>query len=391
MISHMTSARQRIGTRDVVIAGVMSALGLLLMYANVFAEDADRIGKDPEMSSWVHIGNLLPREAAFVLFLLVTVPLLWRRVAPLAAVEASLAGLLLNFLLVGSEFIRCGVVLPVSFLFAFTTGSQLDGREARLGLALSLALPVIDLGLTFGPATMAVLSSVTAVTWAIGRVVRSRTRMAGELEARTRELRDARDERARLEVATDRARLSGELDDLLQQRLGDLARLADRDGRPEDPATAAATLVEIERESRRTLDEMRTLVGVLRAADDEAPTAPQPALTHLDALLVRARGEHAHLAVEGSPRALPASVELSAYRIVEHLLDALDQTTDVDVAVRFGDDVLQLRVAGHARRGARPAIERARSRAAAQHGAVEATTRGGRAEALVSLPIFARG
>ena len=56
------------------------------------------------------------------------------------------------------------------------------------------------------------------------------------------------------------------------------------------PPAATATLVDIERESRRTLDEMRALVGVLRDDAPEAPTEPQPTLTHLDALLVRAKG-----------------------------------------------------------------------------------------------------
>ena len=46
---------------------------------------------------------------------------------------------------------------------------------------------------------------------------------------------------------------------------------------------------------------------------------------------MRAKGADARLTVEGSPRALPAGVELSAYRVVEHLLDALDDAPGVDV------------------------------------------------------------
>lgn len=48
-----------------------------------------------------------------------------------------------------------------------------------------------------------------------------------ELRARNEQLRTARDERARLEVATDRAQLSAELEVLLHRRLGELAELAD--------------------------------------------------------------------------------------------------------------------------------------------------------------------
>ena len=62
---------------------------------------------------------------------------------------------------------------------------------------------------------------------------------------------------------------------------------------------------------------------------------------------------------------LPAGVELSAYRIVEHLLGALDDAPGVEVGVRFGEDALEIRVAGPAgrrgdaaRRSAAPASAR---------------------------------
>jgi len=387
MIASMTHAGQRIGRRDIAITVVLSLLGLLLMYDNVrrLADDV----QNPDAEAVIHVGNLLPYGFAIPLFLLVTVPLLWRRAAPIAAVAAALTGLIVNELLVGTEVLRSGVVLATAFLFAFTTGAQLHAREARIGLALALGLSVVDTVASFGVPVAAVMGGVTMAIWGIGRIVRSRGRMAEELEKRTAELRGARDERARLEVATDRARLSRELDELLQRRLGQLARLADEGARPGDAAGATVTLGEIERESRRTLEEMRAAVGVLRDDASEPPTAPQPTLTHLEALLVRAGGAGARLAVEGSPRVLPAAVELSAYRIVEHLLAALEDAPGIDVRVRFGDDAIELAVSGPARRSAKTSIERARERARLQSGTVEAAIRGGRVEAVASLPVLA--
>src|SRR5215218_3191961 len=136
-----------------------------------------------------------------------------------AAVGAALAGLVVNDVLTGTDFLRCGVLFPTGFLFAFTAGAQLDRGEARTGLGLSLALVLLDAGLTFGAPVAAVAGGVTAAVWGIGRVVRSRRLMAEELRAHTTTLRGLRDERARMEVAADRARLSGELDALLQRRL----------------------------------------------------------------------------------------------------------------------------------------------------------------------------
>lgn len=383
MITFMTSASERIGKRDIAIASVLSVLGMLLMYLNV-TDPANE--EDLGMVRW---GGILPIELAIPLFLLVTVPLLWRRAAPLAAVAASFAGLILNELLIGTDVLRCGVVAPTAFLFAFTAGVQLAGRDSLIALALAAGLTLVDFGVGFDAFTTAFFTCMTAGIWGIGRIVRSRGRMANELRARTAELRDARDERARLEVATYRARLSRELDELLQRRLGELARMAEDGAGNGHAGDATARLAEIERDSRRTLEEMRAMVGVLRDEPSEAPTEPQPTLTHLDALLVRARGNEARLTVEGNPRVLPAAVELSAYRIVEQLLEALDTAPGVEVRVRFGDEVLELAVSGPARRQARASIDRVRERARLQSGTLDATVRGGRAEAVVSLPLLA--
>ena len=383
MIGSMALARRGIGKRDVAIAAVLTALGVLLMYANV--HDYDVAEYKRESAVWVH--GLLPVGFAIPLFLLVTVPLLWRRVAPVETAAVVFGALVVNVVATGT-LTRCGVLLPTTFVLAFTVGSQLEAREGRIAFALVLAAVTLDAGIEFGPITTAVMLGVALAMWGIGRIVRSRVRMAAELDARTKELREARDERARLEVATDRARLSHELDELLQRRLGELGRLASEGARPGDAAAATATLAQIERESRSTLEQMRAVVGVLREDSAEAPTDPQPALTNLEALLLRAKGGRARLTVEGNPRVLPPVVELSAYRIVEQLLDALEDASDVEVRVRFADSALELAVAGPARRRAKAAIERASERARLQHGTLEATVRGGRAEAAVSLPVF---
>jgi hypothetical protein len=388
MIEPMRSGAARIGKRDVAIAGIVSALGLLLMYQNLLWRWHDWPPTEDE-EAFIRVGALLPAEFAMPLFLLVTMPLLWRRAAPLAAVEAAFAGLLINLALLGTEFLRSGVVLLAAFLFAFTAGAQLEVREARLALALALGLTVVDTLAAFGPSHAAVMGGLTAAIWGIGRIVRSRRRIADELEERTAELREARDERARLEVAGERTRLSRELDEVLQRRLGELVRTADQGAPPGDAAGATARLAEIERESRRTLEDMRSVVGVLRDDTAEAPATPQPALSQLQGLLMQAKGGDARLGVEGNPRVLPAAVELSAYRIVEHLLAALEDTPAVEVRVRFGDDLLELAISGPARRDARASIERARERVRLHQGSFEATVRGGRLEALVALPPLA--
>jgi hypothetical protein len=370
MIAAMTTATARIAKRDLAIASVASLIGLL------------------DMISLLAYKAVQASVLVVPVFLVVTVPLVWRRAAPIAAGAAALAGLLLHLALFGTEITRCGVVLPTAFLLSFAAGAHQDDREGRLAMVPALGLIATEGAYFLG--TFALVFAVLATAfWGIGRVVRLRGRMIDELATRTDELREVRDERARLGVATERAQISGELDALLQRRLGALARLADSGARPRDPAAATAALVEIERESRLTLEQMREVVGVLRYDGTTTVTAPQPTLTHLEALLVRAKGADARLTVEGNSRVLPPAVELSAYRVVEHLLAALADAPDVDVRVRFTDDALELAVSGPARRGARAAIERARERVLLHHGTLEATTRDGRADARASLPVLA--
>jgi signal transduction histidine kinase len=372
MMHTMGRTGERIGRLDIAIAVSLSALGLLLMYGNATDADVD--------ASWL----------AMPVFLGVTVPLLWRRAAPLPAMGAVAAALAIHIALFGSV-VRCGVVFPVVGVLVFTVAARFDRTTALWALAGGLAI-IVGMGAAdeagFGVVTL--LVPLTLFTFGLGRVAYARSRMVRELKDRTEELRAARDERARLEVATDRTRLSGELDVLLTRRLGELTRLADAGPAiAGDGAAATATLAQIEEASRATLEEMRELVGVLR--DDDAPTAPQPTLTSLRALVLRDKGDAARLTVEGSPRVLPAGVELSAYRIVEHLLSALDDAPGVEVGVRFGEEALEIRVSGPAgRRGdVGAALSRARERAQLHRGTLDARTRGGRAEAIALLPVAA--
>lgn len=374
MMSSMTALPAGMGKRDAAIAVVLCALGVIQMIANV---------NDDEIAASV---------LAVPLFLAVTAPVAWRRVAPVTALAVATAALLAHIALFG-EVIRCGTALPLAFVFAFTIGARLDTREACIGLAGVLAFVVavvvsdaaddIISGLPF-------IAVIAAAFWGAGRLLHARGRLTSELSKRTSDLRAARDERAKLEVATDRARLSGELDELLRRRLATLTRLADGGAHPEDPVAATATLVEIEQESRRTLEEMRELVGVLRE-DSGAPTAPAPTLTQLEALLLRDKGADARLTVAGSPRVLPAGVELSAYRIVEHLLAAVEDAPDVVVGLRFSDSAIEITVSGPARRRGRSAIDQARERVALHRGTLTTSLSGGRAEAVVSLPVLAGG
>lgn len=377
------------GTRPVdwTVAGALTALGVLLMVGNVVSSDAgnaaDVAAGNMHHAVSSHSWWMVPA------FVLAVVPLLWWRRSVLAATATAVTVMVLHDLLFG-WVTRCGVGLPLAFVLAYLGAVALERRRALVNLSLTtllvLAVLAVDATTGLGPVVLAL--PVLLIVFGIGRAVRHRTAMSVQLRAGTAELRRLRDERVALEVADDRVRLSRQLDGLLQERLTRLTAAADS-GRDLDPQGARALFEEIETDSRATLDGMREIVGLLRGGD--VTLAPAPTVAHLDALLARHTKADARLTVTGAPRSLPATVELSAYRIVEHLVEVLADQSDsrIEVGVRFEDHALEIHVNGPVDRSAdvKAAVGRARERAKLLGGSLDVKVSRGRASAVGSLPV----
>jgi signal transduction histidine kinase len=283
--------------------------------------------------------------------LTMTVPVAWERQLPVVAAMVVAAGTLLNEFVIG-PMIRCGPCLPAVFVIAFFAGTRLTGR--RLVVATALCAAGVTLQSFYDPQLgasflFAELPAVAAACLA-GQLARSRSLAAAALRERNAMLREQREQTAQLAVAADRARVAADLDGFLRERIAVIAEVA-ASGRQlimVDQAAASEAFAAVESSGRATLAHMREVVGSLR---EEGLTGPQPVLAQLGGLLESATTADARLRVEGSPRALPAGVELSAYRIVEHLLTVLQDTPEVrvEVLVRFGPDALELDVAGPTR------------------------------------------
>ncbi len=263
-------------------------------------------------------------------------------------------------------------------------------RRSAVGLALVEVVGALVLikDSAAGPGLIPVVSLMSVGIWGIGRVARQRSMLAAQLEQRNEELARLRDARAALDVSGDRARLSAELDSLLDVRLEQLSRAAE-DVPRDDPEATRLLLATIESDSRQVLVEMRDIVGQLRGG--EVALSPAPSVAHLDALLARRSHADARLVVSGDPRGLPASVELSAYRVVEHVLEVLadEPSARIDVLMRFEDDALELTVTGPVLRGAdvRGTVARARERVRLQHGSLSVKIARGRARVVAQMPV----
>ena len=374
MISSMLTRGPHIARRDVAIA---------LLFAVIGVPGIALLQEGPH-------GVTLPAKPVMgLLILLATVPVLWRRRAPLIAAAGTLVGTAIHVIAYGTIG-RCGLLLPLFFVESFAVAAWLDRDEALVGLGIVLAASVVCLSSdsAAGWEGLTIAVPVTLAVWFIGRVVRSRSGMVARLRARNVELRDQRETNALLEVENDRVRLSAELDELLRTRLSELTQLAEAGTRVDEEQGPA--LARIEAESRATLEQMRAIVGLLRDGD-ASTTEPQPTLAHLDALLLNAKGAEARLTVTGEPRMLPAGLELSAYRVVEHLLSATGDAPDVQVDVDFGSESIEVTVSGPvpgSRRRSEAALDRARERLALHHGSLDSEVAGGRTRATAALPLL---
>jgi signal transduction histidine kinase len=294
-----------------------------------------------------------------------------------------------NELLIGG-MVRCGPCLPAVLLIAFFAGTRLNWRLFALAAALCMASITLQAynDPQLGPGFMTIGLPAVVLACAAGWLVHERMAAAAALRARNAELRAQRERTAELAVAADRARVASDLNDFVRDQITVMAEAATagRDLVAEDPVVAQDALARIGTSGRETLAQMREVVGNLRT---DHLTGPQPVLADLDRLLEQATTAAARLRVSGSPRALPAGLELSAYRIVEHLLEALEDSPGarVDVHLRFGDDALELDVAGPARKHPGAAFATAHERVALLGGTLEVETGSERCSALVRLPL----
>jgi signal transduction histidine kinase len=284
------------------------------------------------------------RSAVALLFTLTgTLPLLARRRFPYAAAAVTTASAL-GLIAVGAW------VLPLALAVAlYTLTSLREGTRARRAAFLAIAsVGVAELfsgGVEFGAAAARVVLLVAVAL--LGDNVRSRRAYVREIEEKAARLEQERESEAQRAAAEEQARIARELHDVIAHALTVIvvqAGAAD-DAFEFDPRRAREPIREVDRAARAALADLRRALGVVDSAQQ---LAPQPSLGQLDTLVesVRATGLDVELEIDGQRKALPAAVDLSAYRIVqEALTNSLKHAAAhrIQVRVRYGDD-LQLEV-----------------------------------------------
>ena len=279
--------------------------------------------------------------------LLMTLPLAWRRRAPLPVAAVVMGALVFESLAVGSSPTQDPPL--VGWLLAiYSVAAHSDRAAALVGGALSLVAGLVWIGIDdfFLPVV------IFGGAWLAGRLVRQREDHALVVEERSAALDRERVANARAAAAEERAQIARELHDILSHSVSVMVVQAgaERMAQGSERAATGETLEAIERTGRQALIEMRRLLGMLRVGGEPPSHTPQPTLGELDELVaqVREAGLPVELQVEGEPAALPPGVAVSAYRIVQEALTNVLKHAGparARVVVRYSGRELELEIA----------------------------------------------
>ena len=220
--------------------------------------------------------------------------------------------------------------LVAETLTAYAVGRYVGRWPVRIGAAAVGALSVMQpwrLG-TFSErvAALGTFGLVVVLPGALGLWQRTRAVLLATLRERAERAEAEQELLARDAVLTERTRIAREMHDAVGHRVSLMVLQAgaiemaagDRD-RVEQLAGQVQTA------GRQALDELRQLLGVLRAgdADQAAPLAPQPGLADLPGLAAQSRQAGMTVELAGQPERFAAVDPLigrAAYRIVQEAL-----------------------------------------------------------------------
>jgi signal transduction histidine kinase len=261
-----------------------------------------------------------PDWLSFAVAISSALPLAWRRVHPVAAALTMTAAWLIP---PDDGFLFLGYVIAAVLFFSLGAYTQPWAAVVAV-CTVSTAVGVVMTLLGPEPEPAALGAALVVIgPAAAGRLVahqRAQTAMLRDLTAR---LVHERATAERAAVAEERTRIARELHDAIGHQVTVIALQADAAAAAlaKAPERAAAPVEAIRRSAAEALAEMRQVVGMLRAAEEE-DLRPQPALADVAALVDQSRsaGHRIDLTLRPPGRSVHASVELAAYRLVQEAL-----------------------------------------------------------------------
>jgi signal transduction histidine kinase len=350
---------------------------------------------------------------------LTTAPLAFRRRYP-----ATSFGIIMAAVIATSSYST-----TVSFAAViFAAYSAVAYSRFRRTALLTVTTAAIIVTAAFASTTPPVPARFTALlillpTVTVALAVRTWRQRAGDSAARLRQAEAEHEAETRRAVDAERARIAGELHDVVTHNVSVMVVQAGAArrvlGSSPEQAPEAQTAIEaqiaieallaVEASGRTAMGELRHLLGLLApSGGDDAALVPQPDVGQVRSLVERVRlaGLSVELTITGA-RALPPGVDLAAYRVVQegltNVIKHADQARTVvrieyrpsELRIDVADDGVAVFDAGRAQPGGGRGLIGLRERLAIYGGELDAGPRPGggwRVQARIPLePAAAEG
>jgi signal transduction histidine kinase len=300
--------------------------------------------------------------AVALAILAVTLPLAWRRRFPFTVVITVVVAFVAGRVIVDSPNASITIFAGSLAIYSTAVHGRRRGRTSVLTICVIVLLSeqVRELFLTSSATDLRPLAQsfvlaynagMVALPWVLGSVIRSLRERERELGERAAELQREREENAREAVFAERVRIARELHDVVAHHVSVMGVQASAARRvmARQPDRAAEALRSIEESSRQAVLELHRLLRFLRRDGDADGLSPQPGLAQLGELVDEvARGAlTVELSVEGEPRLLSPTLEVSAYRVVQEALTNTRKHSGgatATVRVCYGLEALEIEV-----------------------------------------------
>ena len=298
-----------------------------------------------------------PADAvAYALVVAGSVSLVWRRRAPIAVLAGACAAVSAFWLRGHGAFVS---VLGLSAFFAVAAHAEHRRRAwwalglAWVALMLAASVSLLDTADGFAHLTAFSVAAFLIGAVAAGVIIRNRERIFVDTERRAAAAEADRVAEAERAVVRERSRIAREMHDVVAHSMSVVAvqAAAGREIVHVDPDKAADVFAKIEAVGRESLTELRRMLGVLRAAGDEAASlSPQPGIADVATAVAEssATGVAAELVVQGHQRPLAPGVELTAFRIVQEALTNVrkhgGRSASATVRISYETDLLVVEV-----------------------------------------------